>query len=138
MNSFLLVCDVFLFVCWKTPRPGKKRFEIIWPLTFWLVQRRWLTNQNVNIYICIQCFVHPMLSFCFWYLGHLVAWFSIRFFPSCLAKCKQRLRNIFIFLSPKVTKNQKWRMGWRKHNFTVFFFQKLNEFSKESDSKKHK
>ena len=32
MNSFLLVCDVFFVVFWKNPRPGKKRFEIIWPL----------------------------------------------------------------------------------------------------------
>ena len=32
MNSFLLVCDVFLFVFWKNPRPEKKRIEIIWSL----------------------------------------------------------------------------------------------------------
>ena len=32
MNSFLLVCDVFSFVFWENPRPGKKRFEIIGPL----------------------------------------------------------------------------------------------------------
>ena len=43
----------------------------------------------------------------------LVAWFSFCFFlscSSCLAKCKQRLHNIFLFLWltwPK-TKNQKW------------------------------
>ena len=30
MNSFLLVCDVF----WKNPCPGKKCFEIIWPLAY--------------------------------------------------------------------------------------------------------
>ena len=28
--------------------------------------------------------------------------------PSCLAKCKQRLFNIFVTSSPKVTKNEKW------------------------------
>jgi hypothetical protein len=44
--------------------------------------------------------------------GHF-SWvnFFLGFFPSytsCLAKCEQRLRNIFITLSPKVTKNQKW------------------------------
>ena len=33
MNSFLLVCDVFSFVFLKNPRPEKKLFEIIWPLT---------------------------------------------------------------------------------------------------------
>ena len=27
----------------------------------------------------------------------LVAWFFLVFFPSCLAKCKQRLHNIFVF-----------------------------------------
>ena len=32
MILFLLVCDVFSFGFLKNPRPGKKRFEIIWPL----------------------------------------------------------------------------------------------------------
>ena len=34
--------------------------------------------------------------------------------PSCLAKCKQRLRNIFVFsqLVAKVTENQKRKIGW--------------------------
>ena len=35
--------------------------------------------------------------------------------PSCLAKCKHRLRNIFVTSSPKVTKNKKRKMGWMKH-----------------------
>ena len=38
----------------------------------------------------------------------LVAWFSFCFFLSCLsclAKCKQRLRNIFVTSSSKVTRN---------------------------------
>ena len=41
----------------------------------------------------------------------LVAWFSFWFFPSgpsCLEKCKQRLRNIFVTSLSKVTKNEKW------------------------------
>ena len=48
--------------------------------------------------------------------GRPLGWFSFRFdpsCPSCLAKCKQRLLNIFVFLKlhhqkwPK-TKNEKW------------------------------
>ena len=46
-----------------------------------------------------------------WFFDH----FSIVIFfpscPSCLAKCKQRLRNIFLTLSPKVTKNQNRKNG---------------------------
>ena len=33
MNSFLLVCEVFSFVFRENPKPEKKCFEIIWPLT---------------------------------------------------------------------------------------------------------
>ena len=46
-----------------------------------------------------KCFVHPIFS-SFGILVTLVAWFSFLFFPSCpscLAKCKQRLCNIFVF-----------------------------------------
>ena len=47
-----------------------------------------------------QTIVHPIFSsFDFWYFGHFR--FSFLFFPSCpscLAKCKQRLRNIFVLL----------------------------------------
>ena len=49
------------------------------------------------------CFVHPIFSsFGFWYFGHFSCMIFFPFFfsscPSCLAKCKQRLRNIFVFL----------------------------------------
>ena len=47
--------------------------------------------------------------FVFWYFGHFSCVIFFPFFfpscPSCLAKCKQRLHNIF------VTKNQKRKMG---------------------------
>ena len=50
-------------------------------------------------HVCgINCFVHPIFSsFGFWYFGHFSC---VIFFPVffCLAKCKQRLRNIFVFL----------------------------------------
>ena len=45
------------------------------------------------------------------YFGNFVFGFFVTLVascPSCLAKCKQRLRNIFITLSPKLTKNEKW------------------------------
>ena len=32
MNSFLLVCNVFLFIFWKKWNTPKRHFEIIWPL----------------------------------------------------------------------------------------------------------
>ena len=55
--------------------------------------------------------------FGFLYFGH----FS--FFPSCFAKCRQRLRNIFVILSPKVIKNEKWDelydMEMNVYNLTV-------------------
>ena len=56
------------------------------------------------------CFVHLIFSsFGFWYFGHFscVIFFPLQT-PSCLAKCKQRLCNIFVTLLPKVTKNQIW------------------------------
>ena len=56
-------------------------------------------------------------SFGFWYFGHFSCEIFFPSSPSCLAKCKQRLRNIFcIFLTlfPKVTKNQKREMEWTK------------------------
>ena len=44
------------------------------------------------------CFVHPIfLSFGFWYFGHFSCVIFFPSCPSCLAKCKQRLCNIFIF-----------------------------------------
>ena len=33
MNSFLLLCDVLLFVFWKKLKRPKRHFEIDWPLT---------------------------------------------------------------------------------------------------------
>ena len=32
MNSFFLLCNVFLFVFWKKLKTPKRHFEIIWPL----------------------------------------------------------------------------------------------------------
>ena len=68
---------------------------------------------------CVSIILYFRLLF-FGILVTLVAWFSFHFFPSCLSKCKQRLRNIFLISSPKVTKNQKQKMGWRKHLSTNF------------------
>ena len=73
--------------------------------TYW-IQKIWQT---------IVSFIPYFRLLVFGILITLVAWFSFRFFPSCLAKCKQRLCNIFVTLSPKVTKNQKWKMRWTKH-----------------------
>ena len=66
--------------------------------------------------LTIECYVMFRSShiLVFWFLVALVAWFSFCFFPSCLAKCKQRLRNIFVTSSPKVTKNQKRKMARKK------------------------
>ena len=62
-----------------------------------------------------KCFVHPIFSFYgFWYFGHfngMIFFLLFPSFPSCLAKCKQRLHDIFITSSPKVTKNQRQKMG---------------------------
>ena len=45
------------------------------------------------------CFLHPIfLSFGFWYFGHFSCVIFFLTCPSCLAKCKQRLRNISVFL----------------------------------------
>ena len=56
-------------------------------------------------------------------IGSLKSFISQFFFPSCpfcLAKCKQRIRNNFVTLLPKVTKNQKRKMGWTK---TITYWQ---------------
>ena len=73
---------------------------------------------------CFLCFVHPIfLSFGFWYFGHFscVIFFQAFFpsCPSCLAKCKQRSRNIFVTLLPKVNKNQKRKVRWTKHYLQI-------------------
>ena len=68
---------------------------------------------NINSYISMVscreifvraiscCQVHPIfLSFGFWYSGHFNCVIFFPFFPSCpscLAKCKQWLCNIFVF-----------------------------------------
>jgi hypothetical protein len=59
------------------------------------------------------CFVHSIsLSFGFWYFVHFTC---VIFFPVFsvlpILPCKQRLPNIFVTLLPKVTKNQKRKMG---------------------------
>ena len=67
--------------------------------------------------ITIVSFIPYFRLLVFGILVTLVAWFSFQFFPSCppcLAKCKQRL-HIFVTSSPKVTKNQKRKIGWTKH-----------------------
>ena len=60
-----------------------------------------------EVYIC---FIHSIFSsFGFWYFGHFSCMIIFpKFFvlPTCLAKCNQRLCNIFVFSLPKVTKNQ--------------------------------
>ena len=65
-------------------------------------------HQEVRLFFC---FVRPIFSsFGFWYFAHFscVIFFLFPSCPSCLAKCRQRLRNIFVTSLPKVTKNQKW------------------------------
>ena len=62
------------------------------------------------------CFVHPiLLSFGFWCCISCVFIFLFVFLtgPSCLARCKQKLRNVFVFsylcrLKWPKTKNEKW------------------------------
>ena len=86
-----------------------------------------LLKETVQFILFGLFLVHPIFSsFGFWFFGilvTLVAWFSYCFFPSCssrLAKCKQQLHNIFVFLQlhrqkwPK-SKNEKWdeRNIWR-------------------------
>ena len=79
-----------------------------------------LLKETVQFILFGLFLVHPIFSsFGFWFFGilvTLVAWFSYCFFPSCssrLAKCKQQLHNIFVFLQlhrqkwPK-SKNEKW------------------------------
>ena len=89
------------------------------------------------------CFVHPIFSsFGFWYFGH-ISWLVIFFLfflscPSCLAKCKQRLCNIFVTSLPKVTKNKKWDKRNTKRMFLklpqslcLFFSKDKNLFTKD-------
>ena len=55
----------------------------------------------------------------------LVAWCSFCFFlscPSCLAKCKQRLRDIFVFSELCCQKSPKMKNGMNKTFMTTLFF----------------
>ena len=89
-----------------------------------VLQAKLLEDEDLFVYTCSllsntqfvrkQMFRSSHISV-FWFL---VFWSLqlldfLSFFPSCpscLAKCKQRLRNIFVTSSPKVTKtkNEKW------------------------------
>ena len=73
----------------------------------------WHINVHMRVYIVSFIPYFRLLVF-----GHFSCVILFPFFPSCpscLAKCKQRLRNIFVTSSPKVTKNQK--RGWRKQKW---------------------
>ena len=63
--------------------------------------------------------------FWFWYFGHssCVIFFPVFFpsSPSYLAKCKQRLCNIFITSSPKVTKKQKTKNGMNETIISLIY-----------------
>ena len=99
-----------------------------------VLQAKLLEDEDLFVYTCSllsntqfvrkQMFRSSHISV-FWFLVfwslQLRDFLSVFFpsFPSCLAKCKQRLRNIFVTSSPKVTKNQKRKMGWTKH---MYFF----------------
>ena len=87
-------------------------------LTLWCFSFSWFGNftcySRENLKFVDLCFVHPIFSyFGFWYFGHFSCVIFFPSCPSCLAKCKQRLRKITS--SPKVTKNQKQKMRWTKH-----------------------
>ena len=92
-------------------------------------------NVYGNIFFLDFCFAHPIfLSVGFWYFGHFSSVILFPFFPSCpscLVKCKQRLYNIFVTSSPKVTKNQNTKFGMNetKVRRTV---KKGNEFHHKS------
>merc|ERR1719362_932144 len=61
--------------------------------------------------------------FVFWFLVAWVHDFLSVFFPSCpscLAKCKQKLRNIFVTSLPKVTKKPKTKNGTNETLITIF------------------
>ena len=75
---------------------SKKRSFTMLFLSQWHLILRKLRQKLVPNF----CFVHPIFSsFGFWYFGHCSCSIFFPFFPSCpscLAKCKQRLRNIFV------------------------------------------
>ena len=88
--------------CWQTNYPAR----IVWNKS----RCNW-NKVSFKFELDIYCFVHPIFSsFGFWYFGHFSCVIFFPFFPSCpscLAKCKQRLCNIFVTSLPKVTKNKK-------------------------------
>ena len=59
------------------------------------------TFVNTVLHILSLCFIHPIFPFFgFWYFGHFSCMIFSPFFPSrpsCLAKCKKILCNIFVF-----------------------------------------
>ena len=71
----------------------------------------------------------------FWNFGHFsfVIFFPFFFLscPSCLAQCKQRLHNIFVNSSPKMTKNQKWDEQNIWQEFFIFVSQNHYQMFKE-------
>ena len=110
-----LVCSFAIFSVSIFPRSVK-----IW--YFGMKIRNMFLWGNIhefhNVWSGYNCKENPIQFrlLVFGILVTLVAWFSFRFFPSfpsCLAKCKQRLRNIFVFFQlclqkwPK-TKNERW------------------------------
>ena len=93
-------------------------------------------GHKVNSISTFVSFIPYFRLLVFGILVTLVVWFL--FFPSCpscLAKCKQRLSNIFVTLLPKVTKNQKRKMGWTKYkSIIVLKFQKYFEKPEEDNN----
>ena len=78
-------------------------------LLYYLLEYSNKNRLKIPTFICEQgdplmalfCFVHPIFSsFGFQYFGHFscVIFFPVfSILPICFAKCKQRLRNIFVF-----------------------------------------
>ena len=96
---------------------------------------------EMKIYIHVS-FIPYFCLLVFGILVTLVAWFSFHFFifsfcPSCLAKSKQRLHNIFICSLPKVTRNQIWKMGWTKHRSWTDLTKIINRGNNENYSEKN-
>jgi len=57
------------------------------------------------------CSSHIFVLWFFGVIGHFSCMIFFPFIsvsPNCLTKCKQRLSNIFVTSTPKVTKDEKW------------------------------
>ena len=99
---------------WKPPKRTTRRIC------------RMHSSWSKGTFINYVCFVHPIFLFSgFWYFGHFSCVIFFPLFPSCpscLTKCKQRLCifsfSIFVTSYPKVTKNQKRKMRWKKQYST--------------------